>query len=160
MSKPRQKCPHGRQRSRCKSCGGTGFCKHGRQKSMCRDCGGTSVCEHNRLRSKCKTCGGSAFCKHGRSRCKSCGGTGFCKHGQSRPAPASANTASQDHSECVMVVAEELAEKVTHVQMEHKAGAAGRDMAAENAPPMHAPSRTPLLLPLLLSHNLPTPRVR
>jgi hypothetical protein len=28
------------------------------------------------------------------------------------------------------------------------------------APTMHAPSRTPLLLPLLLSHNLPTPRVR
>ncbi len=28
------------------------------------------------------------------------------------------------------------------------------------APPIHAPSRTPLLLPLLLSHNLPTPRVR
>jgi hypothetical protein len=27
------------------------------------------------------------------------------------------------------------------------------------APPMHAPSRTPLLLPLLLSHNLPLPRV-
>ena len=27
------------------------------------------------------------------------------------------------------------------------------------APPMHALSRTPLLLPLLLSHNLPTPRV-
>ena len=28
------------------------------------------------------------------------------------------------------------------------------------APPIHAPSRTPLLLPLLLSHNLPTARVR
>jgi hypothetical protein len=28
------------------------------------------------------------------------------------------------------------------------------------APPMHATSRTPLLIPLLLSHNLPTPRVR
>ena len=27
------------------------------------------------------------------------------------------------------------------------------------ATPMHAPSRTPLLLPLLLSHNLPIPRV-
>ena len=27
------------------------------------------------------------------------------------------------------------------------------------APPMHAPSRTPLLISLLLSHNLPTPRV-
>ena len=26
------------------------------------------------------------------------------------------------------------------------------------ATPMHAPSRTPLLLPLLLSHNLPIPR--
>ena len=27
------------------------------------------------------------------------------------------------------------------------------------AAPVHAPSRTPLLLPLLLSHNLPLPRV-
>ena len=27
------------------------------------------------------------------------------------------------------------------------------------ATPMHAPSRTPLLLPVLLSHNLPIPRV-
>jgi hypothetical protein len=28
------------------------------------------------------------------------------------------------------------------------------------ADPMHAPSRTSLLLPLLLSHNLPLPRIR
>jgi len=28
------------------------------------------------------------------------------------------------------------------------------------AAPMHAPSRTSLLLPLLLSHNLPLPRVQ
>jgi hypothetical protein len=27
------------------------------------------------------------------------------------------------------------------------------------APPVHAPSRAPLLLPLLFSHNLPFPRV-
>jgi hypothetical protein len=27
------------------------------------------------------------------------------------------------------------------------------------APPLHAPSRAPLLLPLLLSHNVPLPRV-
>ena len=27
------------------------------------------------------------------------------------------------------------------------------------APPLHAPSRAPLLLPLLLSHNIPPPRV-
>jgi hypothetical protein len=27
------------------------------------------------------------------------------------------------------------------------------------APPMHAPTRAPLLLPLLLSHNIPLPRV-
>jgi len=27
------------------------------------------------------------------------------------------------------------------------------------ATPMHDPSRTPLLIPLLLSHNLPTPRI-
>jgi hypothetical protein len=32
----------------------------------------------------------------------------------------------------------------------------GQDLTA---PPMHAPSRAPLLLPLLRSHNLPFPRV-
>ena len=31
-------------------------CPHGRQKSLCRECGGVSICPHERERSKCKFC--------------------------------------------------------------------------------------------------------
>ena len=72
------KCPHGRQRSKCKECGGSGLCEHGRQRSKCKECGGASICEHGRRRDYCKECGGSAICVHGRQRysCKECGGGG------------------------------------------------------------------------------------
>ena len=43
----------GRQRSRCKDCGGSGICEHGRQRSRCKDCGGGSVSENARS-SGCK----------------------------------------------------------------------------------------------------------
>ena len=33
-------CPHGRQRSQCKECGGAGICEHGRVRSRCKECGG------------------------------------------------------------------------------------------------------------------------
>ena len=33
-------------------------CAHGRQRSRCKDCGGRSICEHGRLRYRCKECGG------------------------------------------------------------------------------------------------------
>ena len=52
--KSRKKCPHDRQRSRCRDCGGTSICEHGRRRNQCRDCGGTSMCEHGRLRSQCR----------------------------------------------------------------------------------------------------------
>ena len=32
-------CPHRRQRSQCKECGGSGICEHGRQRSQCKECG-------------------------------------------------------------------------------------------------------------------------
>ena len=32
------KCPHGRQRSFCKECGGSQICEHGRQRSICKEC--------------------------------------------------------------------------------------------------------------------------
>ena len=51
-------CPHGRRRSVCKECGGSGICEHGRQRSQCKECGGSSICEHGRQRSGCKECGG------------------------------------------------------------------------------------------------------
>ena len=79
-------CPHGRQRYRCKECGGASICEHGRERSTCKECGGASICEHGRRRSKCKECGGSAFCEHGRERstCKECGGGSICEHGRER----------------------------------------------------------------------------
>ena len=69
-------CPHGRQRSRCKDCGGGGLCEHGRERTQCKECGGSGLCEHGRQRSKCKDCGGSGICEHGRQRhtCNECGG--------------------------------------------------------------------------------------
>ena len=53
-----KKCEHGRQRSRCKDCGGSGICEHGRERRGCKDCGGGSICEHGRRRTQCKDCGG------------------------------------------------------------------------------------------------------
>ena len=70
-------CQHGRQRNKCKECGGGSICQHGRQRSVCKECGGGSICQHGRRRSRCKECGGASFCQHGRRRyaCKECGGT-------------------------------------------------------------------------------------
>ena len=67
-------CPHGRERSKCKECGGGSICVHGRVRSRCKECGGGSFCVHGRERSKCKECGGSQICVHGRQRssCKEC----------------------------------------------------------------------------------------
>ena len=49
-------CPHGKQPSRCKECGGASICQHGRQRSKCKECGGSQICEHGRVRSTCKEC--------------------------------------------------------------------------------------------------------
>lgn len=49
-------CEHGRQKSRCKDCGGASVCIHGRQKYYCRDCGGSGVCKHGRRKRTCKDC--------------------------------------------------------------------------------------------------------
>ena len=82
----RPKCPHGRERSRCKECGGASICEHGRRRSQCKECGGASICEHGRQRSNCKECGGVSICEHGRrrSQCKECGGASICEHGRER----------------------------------------------------------------------------
>ena len=98
-SRKRQKCTHGREKNRCKECGGSSLCPHGRQKCYCKDCGGSQICSHGRHKSRCKECGGSAICTHGRqrssckecggcvhnklkSRCKECGGSSICPHGR------------------------------------------------------------------------------
>ena len=78
--KIKKKCEHGREKSRCKECGGSGICEHGRQKRICKQCGGNGICEHGREKSRCKECGGSGICEHGRNKkiCKKCGGSALC----------------------------------------------------------------------------------
>ena len=80
----RAKCEHGRERSKCKECGGGSICPHGRQKPQCKECGGSNICAHGRIKQQCKACGGSAICPHGRikSTCKECGGSRICPHGR------------------------------------------------------------------------------
>ena len=47
-------CEHGvKKRSACMVCSG---CPHGRQRSRCKECGGGSICEHDRRRCRCKEC--------------------------------------------------------------------------------------------------------
>ena len=79
-------CPHGRQRSKCKECGGASICEHGRERYQCKECGGSGICEHGRRRRECRECGGSSICEHGRLRyyCKNCGGGAYCEHGRER----------------------------------------------------------------------------
>ena len=68
MPRTHKKCPHGRQRSRCKECKGSSFCPHDRQRRHCKECKGSSVCEHDRIRSTCRECKGSSICEHNRRR--------------------------------------------------------------------------------------------
>jgi hypothetical protein len=49
--KSRKKCPHDRQRSLCRDCGGGSICQHSKHRDTCKACGGTSICEHGRVRS-------------------------------------------------------------------------------------------------------------
>ena len=82
----KNRCEHGREKSKCKDCGGVSVCCHGRIKSQCKDCGGGSICSHNRQKSRCKDCGGSQICPHNRdkSKCKDCGGSQICPHNRQK----------------------------------------------------------------------------
>jgi len=86
MSRIIKKCEHGRQKSKCRECGGIGICEHGRRKERCKDCGGIAICKHGREKYQCKDCGGSQICEHNRikCRCKDCGGIAICKHGREK----------------------------------------------------------------------------
>jgi hypothetical protein len=80
------KCEHNRERSKCKSCGGSQICEHRKRRNECIDCGGSSICEHRKRRSRCIDCGGSQICEHRkhRSRCIDCGGSSICEHRKRR----------------------------------------------------------------------------
>jgi len=85
-SREKCKCEHGRERRKCKQCGGSSICEHNRERNKCRECGGASICEHNRQRNNCKECGGASICEHNRQRnnCRECGGASICEHNRQR----------------------------------------------------------------------------
>ena len=56
VEQERYRCPHGRQRSRCRECDGVGICDHNRLRFQCYQCGGTSICAHGRHRHACWDC--------------------------------------------------------------------------------------------------------
>ena len=51
-----KKCPHGRQKTRCRQCGGGAICMHNKIRSICSQCGGGEICGHGRERRQCKLC--------------------------------------------------------------------------------------------------------
>lgn len=54
--KNNNKCPHGREKSKCIDCGGACVCPHNRMKYRCRDCRGVCICPHDRIRIQCRDC--------------------------------------------------------------------------------------------------------
>lgn len=80
------KCHHGRNKYRCKDCGGKSLCEHQRIRSRCKDCKGGSICLHGRIRSQCKECIGGGICIHRNIRtvCIECKGGGICIHDKIR----------------------------------------------------------------------------
>jgi hypothetical protein len=71
----RKKCSHGRQKSKCKDCGGSEICAHKRIRAYCKECVGSQVCEHNKYRDRCIECNGTQVCQHRlhKTDCKKCG---------------------------------------------------------------------------------------
>lgn len=86
VSQGRTKCPHGRQSSKCKPCGGVSICAHQKIRSTCKKCGGSQISKHNKRRSTCLGCEGGSICGHGtiRSTCRECEGGSICKHQKQR----------------------------------------------------------------------------
>ena len=64
------RCQQGRQKSRCKECGGSSICNHGKLKQLCAQCDGSSLCSHLKRKWICRECKGSSPCIHGRRKTK------------------------------------------------------------------------------------------
>jgi hypothetical protein len=81
-TKQSSECPHQREKSKCKECGGSSICPHQRRRSTCTECWDPIICPHQRIRSQCKECGGASLCPHQRirSRCKESGVGSICPH--------------------------------------------------------------------------------
>jgi hypothetical protein len=71
----RSLCEHGRQKCRCKDCGGKSICEHGRRGIECSLCPNASqICEHGTKKDRCILCGGNYVCEHNKRKdnCRKC----------------------------------------------------------------------------------------
>ena len=136
-------CQHGKEKRWCKECGGSGLCQHGKRKAQCKECGGSDLCHHGKLRAQCKECGGSAFCQHGKRKalCKECGGSGLCQHGKQKA----------QCKECGPPLKKKAARKKAAHKKAAPKKAAKRppESAAEPAKPAKSAKKSPSLLPFL-----------
>ena len=84
VSRDKNKCEHGKQKSNCRECNGNSFCEHDKQKYICRECKGSNICEHDKRKYNCRECNynGSSFCEHDKRKynCRECNGSSFCEH--------------------------------------------------------------------------------
>lgn len=90
------KCPHGKQKSYCVDCGGSGICEHKRHKYSCKECHGKGICEHNLNKSSCKDCNPNYYCIHNRVKrfCRECGSSEICEHNNRKARCIECNGAS------------------------------------------------------------------
>jgi len=70
-SRKRKRCPHGRERSRCSECDGSGLCEHKQQITSCAIC---NQCIHGIHKYRCSVCDGRHLCEHDQVKyqCKKC----------------------------------------------------------------------------------------
>lgn len=77
-----KKCPHNKDKRRCRICGGSSFCIHDKRKENCRECKGVGICEHDKRKSRCRQCNGNEICPHNKQKenCRACNGSQICPH--------------------------------------------------------------------------------
>ena len=90
---PAARCPHGRLRTWCKHCLGSGYCDHLVQRQFCFVCKGSEICKHDKNRAYCAECGGRLLCRVCRKRrvfqikvCRWCREAGKTEEGATAPA--------------------------------------------------------------------------
>ena len=96
----KNKCIHGRQKTRCRECGGSAFCIHEKYKSRCRECGGSQICIHDKHKSSCRECGGIQICIHDKHRryCPECDPQGHLSSIVSRGVRKALKSSKSKHS--------------------------------------------------------------
>lgn len=101
----KNKCTHGKDKSKCREClggsicahninryyckecsNGKAFCHHDKERRYCRECKGNKICPCGKQKNICRHHGGKIFCIHDKNKhfCKKCSGSQICVHNRVR----------------------------------------------------------------------------